>query len=164
MPILDKRGFKELFDLNFQALRDYVYYRCGDTELATDIAQDVFMKIWEKRDNVYDRIEMGLLIKMANDMVISNYRKVKTGQKFKNAIPKIHMDTITPEERLIFKELNGRYERAINELNANERVVFLMNRVQGLKYAEIAERIGISIKAVEKRMSKALTYLRVQLM
>ena len=164
MPVLDKKGFKQLFDSHFQALRNYIYYRCGDAELATDIAQDVFMRIWEKRNNVFETIQMGLLVKMANDMLVSNYRRVKTGQKFRDAIRKINLETITPEERLIFKELNGRYERALNDLNENERVVFLMNRVDGLKYAEIADQIGISIKAVEKRMSKALTFLRVQLM
>ncbi len=164
MPVLDKKGFKQLFDSHFQALRNYIYYRCGDAELATDIAQDVFMRIWEKRNNVFETIQMGLLVKMANDMLVSNYRRVKTGQKFRDAIRKINLETVTPEERLIFKELNGRYERALNDLNENERVVFLMNRVDGLKYAEIADQIGISIKAVEKRMSKALTFLRVQLM
>lgn len=164
MPVLDKKGFKLLFDSHFQALRNYIYYRCGDAELATDIAQDVFMRLWEKRNNVFENIQMGLLVKIANDMLVSNYRRVKTGQKFRDAIRKINLDTITPEERLIFKELNGRYERALNDLNENERVVFLMNRVDGLKYAEIADQIGISIKAVEKRMSKALTFLRVQLM
>ncbi len=164
MPVLDKKGFKQLFDSHFQTLRNYIYYRCGDAELATDIAQDVFMRIWEKRNNVFETIQMGLLVKMANDMLVSNYRRVKTGQKFRDAIRKINLETVTPEERLIFKELNGRYERALNDLNENERVVFLMNRVDGLKYAEIADQIGISIKAVEKRMSKALTFLRVQLM
>ncbi len=163
MPIIDKKGFKHLFDTHFEDLRNYVYYRCGDTELATDIAQDVFLKVWEKKLDVFEKREMGLLVKMANDMVISNYRKVKNGQKFQNAIPETGFE-ITPEDEMIYNELNGKYINALNELNENERVTFLMNRVDGLKYAEIAEQIGISVKTVEKRMSKALSFLRTRLL
>ena len=163
MPVLNKNEFKLLFDAHFEDLRNYVFYRCGDSELATDIAQDVFLKVWEKKLDVYKKREMGLLVKIANDMVISNYRKIQNGQKFRNSIHN-HEDNITPEDNIIYNELNFEYEKALNDLGENERVAFLMNRVEGLKYAEIAQKTGISVKAVEKRMSKALEFLRARLL
>ncbi len=163
MPVLDKKEFKELFDLHFDNLRNYVYYRCGDAELATDIAQDVFLKVWEKKMDVYDKSKMGLLVKIANDLIISDYRKHQSKLKFQHTLTQNELE-VTPEDEMIYKELNGKYVKVLNELGENERITFLMNRVEGLKYTEIADQIGISVKAVEKRMSKALTFLRARLL
>ncbi|UCH13169.1 MAG: RNA polymerase sigma-70 factor, partial [Bacteroidales bacterium] len=52
------------------------------------------------------------------------------------------------------------YVKALSELSEKQRTVFLMARMEGLKYREIAERLNISIKAVEKRMSITLAYLK----
>lgn len=163
MPVLDKAGFKKLFDKYFDNLRNYIYYRCGDSDLATDIAQETFMKIWEKKINVYEGKEIGLLIKIANDLFISIHRKIKRGQKFRNSIS-IDNEMKTPEVELTYKELNQKYENALSDLGEKQRTVFLLNRVDGLKYSEIAQNLGISVKAVEKRMSHALEYFRKRLL
>jgi RNA polymerase sigma factor (sigma-70 family) len=66
----------------------------------------------------------------------------------------------SPEEQLIFEELKNRYETALTNLPEKQRTVFLMSRMEELKYHEIAERCGLSVKAVEKRMNLALSYLK----
>ena len=163
MPVLDKAGFKKLFDMYFDDLRNYIYYRCGDVELATDIAQDTFIRVWEKKIDVYEKREMGLLIKIANDLFISAHRRIKQGQNFKNVLVTESMTT-TPEDEMSYRELSIKYEDALNELNEKQRTVFLLNRVEGLKYSEIAVNLGISVKAVEKRMSIALNHFRKKLL
>ncbi|MBN2165304.1 MAG: RNA polymerase sigma factor [Marinilabiliaceae bacterium] len=163
MPVLNEYSFKKLFDKYFDALRNYIYYRCGDSELATDITQETFMKIWEKKIDVFEKKEMGLLIKIANDLFISAHRRIKYGQNFRNAIKLENVDT-TPEDEMTYKEINNKYEHALSELNEKQRIVFLLNRVDGLKYSEIAQNLGISVKAVEKRMSLALDYFRKMLL
>jgi RNA polymerase sigma-70 factor (ECF subfamily) len=67
--------------------------------------------------------------------------------------------TNSPEFELELKEFDFRLQKAISDLNEKNRVVFLMNRIDGMTYMEIAENIGITIKAVEKRMKKALDSL-----
>ncbi|RUT72925.1 RNA polymerase sigma factor [Ancylomarina longa] len=156
---MTQEEFKILFDKNFDAIRNYIYYRSGDEELATDIAQDSFMKVWEK-DLLFDEKPLkSLLYKIASDLFISKYRRNKVAQKYLVKLePSI--DRYSPEEELQYKELKLKYEVALQELSEKQRVVFLMSRMEGLKYQEIADRLDLSVKAVEKRMTNALSYLR----
>lgn len=64
---------------------------------------------------------------------------------------------------MAFEQLKENYRLALNGMPEKQRTVFLMSRIENLKYTEIAEKVGISVKAVEKRMTKALEYLRVNL-
>ena len=62
---MNKDEFKEVFYVHFDAIRDFIYYRCGDIEMASDIAQDVFLKVWEKRSMLNSHSVKSLLYKMA---------------------------------------------------------------------------------------------------
>lgn len=156
---MTREQFKEIFDKHFDEVRNYIYYRSGDTELATDIAQETFIKIWEKQFGIVDGKIKGLLFKIAGDLFVSSYRKQKTAMNFSLNMKPQDSD-ITPEEQLQFKELQASYKNALANLPDKQRVVFLMSRMEELKYREIAERLEISVKAVEKRMKNALEYLR----
>jgi len=157
---LKREDFKSLFNEHFDPLRNYIYYRCGDAELATDIAQDVFMKLWEKQLDKPPKELVGLLYKMAKDAFISKHRRSKTEQAFIARPPDNNDEAQSPEEELNYKELKRTYERALKEMPEIQREVFLMSRMEELKYHEIAERLELSIKAVEKRMKNALQFLR----
>jgi len=156
---LTKQEFKEIFDKHFDGVRNYVYYRSGDTELATDIAQETFLRLWEKQFDASDGKIKGLLYKIAHDMFISHYRKQKTALNFKlNINPEPTGEN--PEEKIHFEELSNRYDSALQQLPEKQRTVFLMSRMDNLKYREISEALGISAKAVEKRMKLALEHLK----
>lgn len=156
---MTREEFKKLFNEHFDQLRNYIYYRCGDAELATDIAQEVFMKLWEKQPAQAPKELIGLLYKMAKDAFISKYRRNKMEQEF-NARPPNNAESQSPEEEMSYKELKSTYERALKEMPEIQREVFLMSRMDELKYHEIADRLELSIKAVEKRMKNALHFLR----
>jgi RNA polymerase sigma-70 factor (family 1) len=156
---LNKEHFKYLFNTYFDAIRNYLYFRSGNAELATDIAQECFMRVWEKRDSFKDPPAKALLYKIANDLFISKYRKDLVAQNY-IANTRQYDETESPEEILEYKELNRRYEFALTQLSEKQRVVFLMSRNEGYKYAEIAERLNLSVKAVEKRMKHALQFLK----
>lgn len=153
--------FKEVFQKWFDPIRNYIFYRCGDKELANDIAQETFLKLWEKQPEVDERIA-GLLYKMAIDLYISKYRHSKVAEKYSQLL-QFEFNNQTPHDVLQYRELSEKYEKIICEMDEKQRTVFLMNRVEGLKYHEIAERLDISIKTVEKRMHKTLQQLRKQL-
>ena len=156
------QDFKLLFEEHFAAIRNYMFYRSGNTELATDLAQETFMKVWEKRDDINSEKVLGLLYKIANDLFVSNYRKSQHGFRFFEAY-QLNNEELTPEDALSFEELRQSYKRALIEMPEKQRTVFLMSRMENLKYVEIAEITGISVKAVEKRMKKALEFLRQNL-
>lgn len=157
--VLDKEHFKYLFDTYFDAIRNYVYFRSGNAELSTDVAQECFMRVWEKWDSFKDPPVKALLYKIANDLFISKYRKDVVAQSYL-ANTKQNDEMESPEEILEYKELNRMYELALTQLTEKQRVVFLMSRNEGYKYIEIAERLNLSVKAVEKRMKHALLFLK----
>ena len=159
---MTKQEFKQLFDRHFDAIRNYIYYRSGDAELSTDIAQDVFLRLWEKQTDYRERENVGLLYKMAADEFISRYRRQQLELGYLKSLS-FKLNDVPPDEELQYKELQQKYEAALADLSDKQRVVFLMSRSDGLKYHEIAERLGVSVKAVEKRMKYALDFLRLKL-
>ncbi|MDR3127519.1 MAG: sigma-70 family RNA polymerase sigma factor [Tannerellaceae bacterium] len=159
--MIGKEAFKELFDKHFDGVRRFIFYRCGDTEVASDMAQEVFMKVWEKRGQLHDEKLKSLVYKMAKDSVIGNYRKGVCRMHFEqNMMQEGGEAGESPEEEMMFVEMASLYARALEEMPEGQRVVFLMSRNEGLKYQEIAECLGISVKAVEKRMGGALQFLK----
>ncbi len=159
---MTKESFKALFEKHFDTIRNYIYYKCGDEELATDIAQEAFLKVWEKQLVTDTKKAIGLLYKISSDIFISKYRRQQVELKFQKTINANQAD-YTPEDELLFEELKVKYEKALANLSEKQRTVFLMSRNDELKYSEIAERMNISIKAVEKRMSKAIAQLKIEM-
>ncbi len=152
--------FKTLFDANFDALRNYLYYRAGDKDLATDIAQECFLRLWEKQPKGDPAKLKGLLFKMGHDLFISKYRHFKVVEHFSFQYSGSKDESVSPHDEMQYHELEDRYQQALKFMPDKLRVVFLMSRTEELKNREIAGRLEISIKAVEKRMTKALGLLK----
>jgi len=130
--------------------------------LSTDIAQEAFMKIWERRDQFKGNETIGLLYKISRDLMISQLRKEKVKQNYQSNL--LILETVaSPEEQLLYQELMDKYNQLLARMPEKQRTVFLLSRIDELKYSEIATRMGISTKAVEKRMTKALKSIRKEL-
>jgi RNA polymerase sigma-70 factor (ECF subfamily) len=162
--MISKEEFKNVFDVHFDAIRSFVFYRCGDMALASDITQDVFMRIWEKRNALNGSYIKPLLYKMATDFYISSYRKNMSRMNFELSMTPENDTEITPEDELSFGELTAAYAKALEQMTDKQRTVFLMNREDGMKYAEIADCLHISVKTEEKHISAALRLLRTKLL
>jgi len=162
--MLSKEEFKSVFDIHFDTIRSYVFYRCGDTELAADVAQDVFMRLWEKRTSLNGNHIKQLLYKMATDCFISNYRKAQCRINFEQSMVAEYDGERSPEDEMSFRELAASYAQALEQMTDKQRTVFLMNREEGMKYAEIADCLQISVKTVEKYISAALQFLKTKLL
>ena len=154
--------FKQFFNNNFDSLRSYLFYRSGDKELSTDLAQDTFVRLWEKQVKDEGKKTVGLAYKIASDLFISNYRKSNVEANYIDSL-EFKFSNNTPEKEMEYNELKSKYEHSLANLGEKQRVVFLMSRMEGMKYSEIAEKLGISVKAVEKRMNVALSTFRAVL-
>jgi RNA polymerase sigma factor (sigma-70 family) len=137
-------------------------YRGADEELATDISQDVFMKLWQKDLDFEEPGTKSLLYKMASDAFISHYRKTQVATKYEQTM-ELKVESNDSQKQLEYEELHGQYLNALSTMNEKQREVFLMNRTEEMTYKEIAERLNLSVKAVEKRMSQAIGFLREKL-
>lgn len=162
--VMNKEEFKDIFDTYLDPIRSYVFYKTSDEELSQDIAQDVFMQVWRKRDRVdHSNIKL-LLYKIASDLVVSHYRKKRVRVNFAKNVVMEHADDRSPMANLEYKELSKKYAEVLAMMSEQQREVFLMSREEALKYGEIAQRLNLSVKAIEKRMSSALKVLKDNLL
>jgi len=156
---LSKEEFKKLFETHFDAIRRYLYYRCSDADLASDVAQDLFTRIWEKGMNLDPDNDKALLYKMASDMIVSKLRRKKVELNYVSSIVSERGD-FSPGQNLEYNELAKRYSDTLVSMPGKQREAFLLSRNENLNYREISERLNISVKAVEKRISGALGILK----
>jgi RNA polymerase sigma-70 factor (family 1) len=151
--------FKSIFDGYYHPLKNFLYYKLGDIDLAEDMTQEVFIRAWDKRDNIVQETVRSYLYKIANNLAINHFKSARSRFEFKldgHDSPAGE----SPEFVMEKEEFALRLNNALAGLPEIQRIVFLMNRIDDLTYREIAERLEISVKAVEKRMQGALESLR----
>jgi RNA polymerase sigma-70 factor (ECF subfamily) len=151
--------FRSIFDLYYETIRSFAYYKTGDVDLADDIVQEVFLKLWSNLKDVKEETVKALLYTIASNTIKNHFKHQKVVFNFQ----KQDQNNNTEDEadsNLRQEELNRKLQDALAEIPEKAREVFLMNRIEGLTYADIAERLGLSVKAIEKRMSEALSILR----
>jgi len=161
---MSKDEFIVLYKQYAEDIRRYVFYRYGDEEMASDVMQDVFTKVWVNRLSLSADYMKSLLYKMATDYSNMNYRKQQSWMDFEKSIALDDNMALSPEDEQIFKELAALYAKTIGQMPTKRRTVFLMSREEGMKYAEIADKLHIGIKSVEKHVSAALQLLRKNLL
>ena len=152
------KDFKMIYDAHFDDLRRYLIYRSGDQDLSKDIAQNVFMKVWTKKIEIASGNIKSLLFKMATDEFISHIRKKKVEKEY---IESIDLKLIRePDNNDDLLEKKVLFQKALNQLPEKQKTAFLMNKMQGLTYKEIAEIFNLSQKAIEKRIGLAIKALK----
>jgi RNA polymerase sigma-70 factor (family 1) len=162
MPGISQDEFDRIFGDWYYQLRNYIYYKSGDMQVAEDIVQDTFLRIWEKKESIRISTAKSLLYKIANNLFINRLDHKKVQLKFTEEY-RINEFSASPDFEMEMKEFDDKLKRSLSELDERNRVVFLMNRLDDLTYKEIAENLGLSQKAVEKRMGKALAFLKEKL-
>lgn len=140
-------------------LYNYLYYKCGDEAQAKDLTQEAFLKLWQNCAKVSYETAKGYVFKTANNKLLNIYEHEKVKLKFKNQEHLSHTNE-NPEFLMEEQELQAEIAEAIAGLPEKQRVVFLLSRIDKKTYKEIAEIIGISKQAVEKRIYLALDTMR----
>ncbi len=170
-PGLDGQiGLKNIFYANFDVLCHYAESIIKDRNYAEDVVIESFERFWEDRGKIKIKENArSYLFRSVRNRCIDHLRQKK--RYFEIEIEKAselsslklspaYFDSSDPLE---IKELEQKIEDAIGRLPESCRDIFLMNRRQGLKYKEIADKLGLSINTVEVQMGRALKKLRVSL-
>ena len=160
-----RQGDREAFDSIFRA---YYGPLVGMAEgvlrqraVAEEVVQDVMLELWRRRDTL--KVEDSLkayLFRSARNRALNHLRHVKVEKRGEPHLAGSMVAAPSAHSRLVEEEIDVALRRALDELPAGPREVFDLSRVHGLKYAEIASTLGISVKTVEARMGKALKALR----
>ena len=161
---LDKDLFEQLFRTHFVQLCNYAVQYVSDNEIAKDITQNVFINLWEKRDNIDSQksIQSYLFTSVRNRCF--NY--IRDNTKYRSKV--LDIDSVDIEndveiDDVGMEELEEKISLILNKLPEKCRKVFEMSRFKNMKYKEIAIEMEISVKTVEAHISKALKSLRKEL-
>ncbi len=158
----DRKAFEILFHKYYAQLCRKVNSIIQDEESAEDVVQQLFIKIWESRENITQPDSViAYLTTSARNRALNHLKAAN--RKSSNETPLTHAtdpEDNRTEEQMDAKELQKAINEAIQLLPEKRREVFLLSRQEGKSYKEIAAIMDISIKTVEAQMGKALSTLR----
>jgi len=160
--VCEEQIYEQLFTEHYPKLRGYLYYKYGDMAKAEDIVQDTFAKLWQNCATVIFNTAKSYLYKIANNASLNAIRHLKTVRAYEET-PQQTMTFETPDFQLEEKEFMLKLQNAIAALKPKQREAFLLHRIDKKTYAEIAEILEISVKAVEKRIHIALLELKTSI-
>ena len=165
MQQFDKENFEKLFRAEFKGLCFFAQKYVKDFDAAREIVQDSFISLWEKRATIDASRPVKSYLTTAIHNKCHNY--LRDNRKFDTNLLQIEnlfeLSDGSGTDVLVEKELHQSIKLAIDELPEKCREVFLLNRYENLKYQQIADQLGISVKTVEAQMSKALRHMRIKL-
>ena len=151
--------FEKLFNKYAKDLRRFLFFKTKDVDLAEDILQDAFIKLWDNCATVNFDKSKSFLFTVANNLFLNIKKHEKVvAEHQKTTIKSSNQES--PEFVMLEKEFLEKIEKAIADLPEKQKEVFLLSRIEKKKYREIAEILGISVKAVEKRMHLALIKMK----
>ncbi|WP_256006541.1 RNA polymerase sigma-70 factor [Pedobacter deserti] len=163
--VYDDVAFEQLFKKHYGELHSYAQVILQDSDVAEEIVQQMFLKFWEKREllNIETAVRAYLYKCVYHDSM--NYLKhEKIKLKYQDyAAHSMNKMQEPASAKAELSELQMRLTEALNELPEACRTIFQLSRYEDLKYKEIAERLGLSVKTVENQMGKALRTLRLKL-
>lgn len=156
--ICSEQVFSSIFKANSKTIFNYIYYKFGNEEKAHDAVQEAFVKLWENCAKVPPQKAKSFVYTVANNLYLNVIKAEKVRLKYADKTLKTTNEN--PEFLMEESEFKAKLDNALNGLPENQRTTFLLNRIDGKKYKEIAEMEGVSVKAIEKRMHLALKTLR----
>ena len=160
----DGAAFEQLFRSYCQPLVRFARRYVGDTSIAEDLVQDVFLAVWSNRPRLDPEMNIRTyLYAAARNQALKHLRHGEVERRSAADVEQALPRQKTPAEEWQGKELADGVAEAIEALPERTRIVFSMNRFDRLTYAEIAEIQGVSIKTVETQMGRALKFLRHRL-
>lgn len=161
--LCEESHFSEFYINTIQSATNFAYYKSGDADAALDLVQEAFAKIWENCSQIDFSKVKTYLFTTVNNLFLNTIKHQKVVMAFAKETPNLDRTNQSPEYLLEEEEFKIKLQNAIASLSEVQREVFLMNRIDGKKYREIADLLGITQKAVEKRMSGALKILKEQI-
>jgi RNA polymerase sigma-70 factor (family 1) len=158
-----KNGSVKAFELAYHfwsgKIYTFILKQCHSEEIAEEVVQLVFIRLWEKRGNL--SLEHSLssqLFRMSKTIFIDELRKTANSRKFQERLQ--HSEIAFTENTLEHKEALEIVYQAIDQMPPVRKQIFMMSRMEHLSYNEIAAKLSISPKTVENHIALALKYLR----
>ena len=157
-------AFSLCYDLYFSSLCAYANLIIHNRESAEEIVQDFFVKLWEKREQLFIETSIkNYFFRSVKNLCINFIQHNKTKLRYAQIVISEVENQFTDDNNYPEPDLTVKIEESINSLPEKRREIFRLSRQEGLKYHEIAQKLNISIKTVETHMSLAIKTLREKL-
>lgn len=160
--ICEDHIFESIYNKYAGELQNYVYYKYGASCAPKDKVQEAFIKLWENCQKILPGSARAFLYKVANNIVLNDLKHQKVVLKYQLEKPKNYTNE-SPEFYMEKEEYFKKYQKALSMLSEEQRVAFLLNKVEGKKHEEIAQALGVTRKVVEYRIYSAFTLLKSEL-
>jgi RNA polymerase sigma-70 factor, ECF subfamily len=161
----DEASFERMFKTHYARLCAFAATMIEDRDEAEEVVQTMFCRLWEQRDALDINISVqAYLFRSVRNACLNYIKKMQIRETYKVMnLENLNQNPAYQPDRATHSELSKKIEQAIADLPEQCRLVFKLSRFEELKYKEIAEQLGISIKTVENQMGKALKVLRFKL-
>jgi RNA polymerase sigma-70 factor (ECF subfamily) len=163
----EEQAFELLFRKYYVRLCGFANKFITNRQESEEIVQEVFLNIWSKRNQLkLDNKIRPYLFKSVQNLCFNFIEHQKVIDNYYSVIEVVYKNQtndFNTYESVLYNEFRNKVDVAINSLPEQCRKIFQLSREDGLKYFEIAEQLGISIKTVETQMSRALSKLKAEL-
>jgi RNA polymerase sigma-70 factor (ECF subfamily) len=160
----DHSAFDALFRATYAQLVGVTRSIVRDADVAEEIVQDVLLELWRRREAlVVEDSLRAYLFRATRNRALNHLRHIAVERRGEPFVRGESAVSPRADARLSASEIEVAIRDAVAKLPERCREVFELSRLHGLKYSEIAQTLGISIKTVEAQMGKALRILREQL-
>ena len=157
----DREAFNQIFRRYYTPLLRFCIRFVADADTAAEIVQDLFVKLWPNREQmVFTSGFEPYMLRAVRNASITYINKERQHAEANEKMYVAESDENDPSEMLQSNNLEASYRHVLSTMPEKRREVFLASRFEGLKYSEIAEKLGMSQKTVEAHMSAAIKQLR----
>jgi RNA polymerase sigma-70 factor (ECF subfamily) len=160
--ICEEKVFERIYNSLIKDLSSFLYYKYGAHVNPNDKAQDAFVKLWDNCKAVTLGKAKSFLFTVANNLVLNDLKHQKVVLKHQKQAPKAYTYE-TPEFILEKDQFAKRYQEVLEKLSEEQRVAFLLNKVEGKTHKDIASLLNITQKVVEYRIYSAFKILKNEL-
>jgi len=161
----DIKAFEKIFRLYYSPLCLYAASLTGQMETAEEIVQELFYVFWKDKENIqlFHSLKSYLYGAVRNRS-FQHLEHLDVRNRYREAVlSKESKESSSPHDKLEYEELQQLINNTIRRLPERRQRIFQMHRFEGMKYAEIAIALSLSIKTVEAEMTKALQTLRKEI-
>lgn len=161
----DVQAFNELYNLYSRRIFGFAYGFLRSKEEAEGVVQEVFVKIWETRNNLRSDLSFSwFLFTIARNLILNKLQHHQYEMRYqKDFLAETSGDDNNTEEQVFYRDMSDHINNLIMELPPKRKEIFLLSRFEGLSYQEISEKLNISVKTVEVQISLALKYIRARI-
>ena len=161
----NKKAFSTFHALYYTQLGRIAFKKLGDNALTDDLVNEVFCAVWNNRERIDVDGNIAAYLNAILKKKALHYIRSKTRllDRYKHIAAQKQIESENVEDAYIVKETEARINEVIKGLAPKCLEAFTLSRFEGLSYKEISEQMGISVRTVEKHVSKALSVLRAEL-